>query len=112
MKQSTTPSSSAGIVVDSEESKEIDDVAVIEERNAVIDVIVVIETPVEDITLNLDSEELHYLCQETNRPTLGVDWDYLGWIYRPSYSYTCTLPHFIHRNKRCLVYVHIVREIY
>jgi hypothetical protein len=59
MKQSTTPSSSAGIVVDPEESKEIDDVAVIEERNAVIDVVVVIETHVEDITLNLDSEELH-----------------------------------------------------
>ena len=80
MKQSTTPSSSAGIVVDSEESKEIDDVAVIEERNAVIDVIVVIETPVEDITLNLDSEELHYLCQATNRPTLGVNLDYLGFF--------------------------------
>ena len=32
------------------------------------DVIPVIETPAEDITLILDSEKLHYLCQETNRP--------------------------------------------
>ena len=61
MKQSTTSSSSVGIAVDSEESKAIDDVAVIEERNAVNDVVAVIETPAEDITLNLDSEELHYL---------------------------------------------------
>jgi len=45
MKQSTTPSSSAGIAVDSEESKVIDDVAVIEERNVVNDVVAVIETP-------------------------------------------------------------------
>ena len=84
MKQSTTSSSS----VDSEESKAIDDVAVIEERNVVNDVVAVIETPAEDITLNLDSEELHYLCQETNRPTLGVNWDYLGWVYRSSYYFT------------------------
>ncbi len=34
------------------------------------DVVAMIETPAEDITLNLDLEELHYLCQETNRPTL------------------------------------------
>ena len=60
------------IAVDSEESKAI------EERNVVNDMVAVIETPAEDITLNLDSEELHYLCQETNRPTLGVNWDYLG----------------------------------
>ena len=33
MKQSTTSTSSAGIAVDSEESKAIDDVTVIEERN-------------------------------------------------------------------------------
>ena len=66
MKQSTTSSSSVGIAVDSEESKAIDDVAVIEERNAVNDVVAVIETPAEDITLNLDSEELYCLCQETN----------------------------------------------
>ena len=33
MKQSTISSSSAGFAVDSEESKAIDDVAVIEERN-------------------------------------------------------------------------------
>jgi hypothetical protein len=45
MKQSTTSSSSAGIAVDSEESKVIDDVAVIEERNVVNDVVAVIETP-------------------------------------------------------------------
>ena len=51
------------------------------------DVVAVIEAPAEDITLDLDSEELDYLCKETNRPTLGVDWDYLGWAY------------FIHRNK-------------
>jgi hypothetical protein len=99
MKQSTTSSSSAGIAVDSEESKAIDDVAVIEERNVVNDVVAVIETPAEDITLDLDSEELHYLCQETNRPTLGVDWDYLGWVYHSSYSYSSTLPYFIHRNE-------------
>ena len=43
-------------------------------HNVVIDVVAVIETPAEDITLNLDSEEFHYLCQETNRPTLGVNW--------------------------------------
>ena len=77
MKQSTASSSSAGITFDSEESKSIDDVAVIKERNVVNDVVAVIETPAEDITLKLDSEELHYLCQETNRPTLGVNWDYL-----------------------------------
>ena len=53
----------------------------------------------EDITLDLDSEELHYLCQETNRPTLGVNWDYLGLVYLSSYSYSSTLPYFIHRNK-------------
>jgi hypothetical protein len=99
MKQSTTSSSSAGIAVDSEESKAIDDVAVIEERNVVNGVVAVIETPAVDITLNQDSEELHYLCQETNRPTLGVNWDHLGWLYGPSYSYSCTLPYFIHRNK-------------
>ena len=68
MKQSTTLSSSAGIAVDSEESKAIDDMTVIEERNVVNDVVAVIEKPAEDITLDLDSEELHYLCQETNRP--------------------------------------------
>ena len=84
MKQSTTSTSSAGIAVDSEKSKAIDDVTVIEERNVVNDVVAVIEAPAEDITLDL---ELHYLCKETNRPTLGVDWDYLGWAY------------FIHRNK-------------
>ncbi len=61
MKQSTTLSSSAGIAVDFEESKAI---AVIEERNVVNDVVAVNETPAENITLNLDSEELHYLCQE------------------------------------------------
>ena len=32
------------------------------------DVVPVIETLAEGITLNLDSEKLHYLCQETNRP--------------------------------------------
>ena len=80
MKQSITSSSSAAIAVDSEESKAIDDVAVIEERNVVNDVVAVNETPAEDITLILDSEELHYLCQETNRPTLGVNWDYLGFF--------------------------------
>ena len=26
--------------------------------------------------LELEPEELHYLCQETNRPTLGVTWNY------------------------------------
>ena len=66
---------------------------VIEERNVVNDVVA------EDITLDLDSEELHYLCQETNRPTLGVNWDYLGWVYRSSYSYSSTLPYFILRDK-------------
>ena len=90
MKQSTTSTSSAGIAVDSEESKAIDDVTVIEERNVMNDVVAVIEAPAEDITLDLDSEELHYLCQETN---------YLGWVYRSSYSYSSTLPYFIHRNK-------------
>jgi hypothetical protein len=97
MKQSTTSTSSAGIAVDSEESKAIDDVTVIEERNVVNDVVAVIEAPAEDI--DLDSEELHYLCQETNRPTLGVNWDYLGWVYRSSYSYSSTLPYFILRDK-------------
>jgi len=55
------------IAVDSEESKAI------EERNVVNVMVAVIQTPSEDITLNLDSEDLHYLCQETNRPTLGVN---------------------------------------
>jgi len=64
MKQSTSSSSSTGIAVDFEESKAIEDVAVIEEGNVVNEVIAVNETPAEDITLNLDSEELHYLCQE------------------------------------------------
>ena len=36
MKQSTTSTSSAGIAVDSEESKAIDDVTVIEERNVAL----------------------------------------------------------------------------
>ena len=31
--------------------------------------------------LNLDPEELHYLCQESNRPTLGVTWNYLELVY-------------------------------
>ena len=96
MKQSTTSSSSAGIAVDSEESKAIDDMAFIEERN---DVIAVNKTPAEDITLILDSEELHYLCQETNRPTLGGNWDYLGLVYRSSYSYSS---YFVHRYKALL----------
>ena len=65
-------------------------------KNAVNDVVAVNEAPAEDITLILDSEELHYLCQETNRPTLGVNWDYLGWVYRSSYSYSS---YFVHRNK-------------
>jgi hypothetical protein len=39
MKQSTISTSSAGIAVDSEESKAIDDVTVIEERNVVNDVV-------------------------------------------------------------------------
>ena len=46
MKQSTASSSSAGIAVDSVESKAIDDVAVIEERN---DVVAVIETLTEEL---------------------------------------------------------------
>ena len=46
MKQSSTSTSSAGIAVDSEESKAIADVTVIEERNVVNDVVA------EDITLN------------------------------------------------------------
>jgi hypothetical protein len=83
MKQSFTSTSSAGIAVDSEESKAIDDV------------VAVIEAPAEDITLDLDSEELHYLCQETNQPTLGVNWDCLY----SSYSYSSTLPYFILRDK-------------
>ena len=83
MKQLTTSTSSAGIAVDSEESEAIDDVTVIEERNVVNDVVAVIEAPAEDITLDLDSEE-------PNRPTLGVNWDYLGWVYRFSYSYCIT----------------------
>jgi hypothetical protein len=49
MKQSSTSSSSAGIAVDSEESKAIDDVVVIEEMNVVNDMVAVIETPAEDI---------------------------------------------------------------
>ena len=35
--------------------------------------------------LNLDPEELHYLCQETNRPTLGVTWNYLELVYLNSF---------------------------
>ena len=42
MKQSTTSSSSAGIAVDSEESKAIDDVTVIEERNVMNNMVAVI----------------------------------------------------------------------
>jgi hypothetical protein len=52
MKQSTTSSSSAGIAVDSKESTAID---------------VVNDVVAEDITLYLDSVELHYLC-ENNHP--------------------------------------------
>ena len=77
MKQSTTSSSSAGIAVDSEESKAIDDVAE------------VIEKPAEDITLNLDSEELHYHIL-------------IAVLYRTLFIVI----------KRCLVCVHIVREFY
>ena len=78
MKQSTTSSASAGIAVDCAESKAIADVTVIEERNVVNDVVA------ENITLN------HFII--SNRPTLGVNWDYLGWVYRSSYSYSSTLP--------------------
>ena len=74
----TTSSSSAGIAVDSE-----------------------------DITLNLDSEELHYLCQETNRPTLGVNWDGFTVLHILIVVLYRTLFIVI---KRCLVCVHIVRE--
>ena len=35
--------------------------------------------------ITLDSEELHYLCQETNRPTLGVTWNYLKLVYLNSF---------------------------
>jgi len=35
--------------------------------------------------ITLDSEELHYLCQETNRPTLGVTWNYLELVYFNSF---------------------------
>jgi hypothetical protein len=98
MKQSTTSTSSAGIAFDSKVSKAIGDVTVIEEMNVVNDVVAVIEATAEYITLDLDSEELHYLCQETNRQTLGVKWDYLGWVYRSSYTYSSTLPYFIHRT--------------
>ena len=35
--------------------------------------------------LKLDPEELHYLCQETNRPTLGVTWNYLKLVYFNSF---------------------------
>ena len=35
--------------------------------------------------LNLDPEEFHYLCQETNRPTLGVTWNYLKLVYLNSF---------------------------
>ena len=40
--------------------------AIIEERDAVNDVVAVIETPFKDISLNLDSEGLYYLFQDTN----------------------------------------------
>ncbi len=35
--------------------------------------------------ITLDSEELHYLCQEINRPTLGVTWNYLKLVYLNSF---------------------------
>ena len=35
--------------------------------------------------LELEPEELHYLCQETNRPTLGVTWNYLKLVYFNSF---------------------------
>jgi hypothetical protein len=38
-----------------------------DDSKAIDDVAAVIETPAEDITLDLDSEELHYLRQETIR---------------------------------------------
>jgi hypothetical protein len=60
MKQSTTSTSSAGIAVDSEESKAIDDVTVIEEMNIMNDVVAIIEAPAEDITLDLYSSTLPY----------------------------------------------------
>ena len=96
MKQSITSSSSAAIAVDSEESKAIDDVAVIEERNVVNDVVAVNETPAEDITLTLNSEELHYLCQ------LGL----------PRVLHILIVVTLFIVIKRCLVCVHIVREFY
>ncbi len=99
MKQSTTSSSSGGIAVDYEEIMWLSSKLLmiwLSSKNAVNDVVAVNEAPAEDITLILDSEELHYLCQETNRPTLGVNWDYLGWVYRSSYSYSSN---FVHRNK-------------
>ena len=43
---------------------------------------------IEDIhfqNLKLEPEELHYLCQETNRPTLGVTWNYLELVYLNSF---------------------------
>ena len=63
-------------------------------KNAVNDVVAVIETLTEDITPRFRGTS--NLCQETNRPTLGVNWDYLGWVYRSSYSYSI---YFVHRNK-------------
>ena len=35
--------------------------------------------------LKLDPEELRYLCQETNRPNLGVTWNYLEFVYLNSF---------------------------
>jgi hypothetical protein len=65
--------------------------AVIEERNVVNDVVAVIETPAEDITLNLDSEELHCLGQETNRPTLGVIYVFSNYYHLSSTIYLLSI---------------------
>ena len=35
--------------------------------------------------LNLNPVELHYLCQETNLPTLGVTWNYPELVYSNSF---------------------------
>ena len=54
----------------------------------VVDCSTVSISPSMSSKLNLDAKELHYLCQETNRPTLVATWDYRGWVYRNSYCYS------------------------
>ena len=58
--------------------------------------------------LNLDPEELHYLCQETNRPTLGVTWNYLELVYFNSFIREQPKQNYNYKS----IYLYIYRNMY